>query len=210
MEAQCGSRSAPGTRRSSGPAGRNSRDPGAGAGFTANQAGEAGHGLEAGFRQAYREHAPAVFRAAYRAALGDRHAAEDATQQAFLEAFRAWPVKGPGLRSWLCQRAISRVIDSWRKTGAEYPDDNLHDLPGPRNEEDTVLAVIAADVFWKKVTSEVSSRAAFLAWEQGMSVTEIAEHLGIARRTVRRDLDNILAIARQPGYITSLEGGETR
>jgi RNA polymerase sigma factor (sigma-70 family) len=173
--------------------------------------------LEPGFCQAYRAHAGAAYRSAYFAAHGDHAAAQDATQQAFLEAFRAWPrlrhSTSGELRAWLCDRARKRVIDSWRATGAEYPDDNVPEQPDPHHGEDAALAVIAADLFWKKVSSpeSLSSRArrvAYLAWNEGWTVTEIARHLGVARRTVSRDLEIVRAEALKPGRTASLEGGK--
>lgn len=165
-------------------------------------------------RPVYDAHAPFVFRAALRAALGDFKTAEDATQQAFLEALEHWPAfreaSHAGQRSWLIQRACWRVRDSWRKTGAEYPSD---DIPEPEadGEEYNTLAVIAADLFWKKIVTDVSpraARAAYLAWNEEWPVTEIADFLGVSRRTVKRDLNEVLAAAMQPGRTTSLEGGE--
>jgi len=70
--------------------------------------------------EAYLDYASAVYRHACRAALGDHQAAEDVTQQAFVEAFRNWPEfrqLPPGQQcAWLCARARWRIIDSWHAT----------------------------------------------------------------------------------------------
>lgn len=101
----------------------------------------------------YLEHAAAVYRSAYRAALGDHEAAEDATQEAFMETVRDWldfqRLPADEQRKRLCGRARWRVIDSWRATSAEHPVETLPDQPASHSE-DGVLASIAADTFWKK------------------------------------------------------------
>lgn len=159
--------------------------------------------------QAYLAHAGTV----YRAALGDHEAAQDATQEAFMEAVRTWPrfqQLSPGqLRAWLCNLARWRVIDSWRSTGAEYPADTIPDQPDPRNEED-ILAGVTADSFWKEITTAVplrAARAAYLRWNEEWAMTEIACHLGVDRATVLRDLNHVLAAARQPRGSISIHPG---
>jgi len=163
--------------------------------------------------QAYLAHAHAVRRHAARAALGDDQAAEDATQEAFMEAFRNWPKfrqLPPGQRrAWLCARARWRVIDSWRATRVEHPADVLPDHLDPRADEDDddVLAAITADRFWKVITTAVPRRAAcaaYLKWHEDWTMTGIANHLGIDRATVLRDINVVLDAARQLGYETGL------
>lgn len=164
--------------------------------------------------QAYLEHAQAVYRHAYRAALGDRQAAEDVTQQAFVEAFRKWSefrqLPRGDQRAWLCARARWRIIDSWRATSHEIATDTLPDQPDPTGCEDGVLANIAADRFWKEITTAVpqrSARAAYLRWHEQWTMATIAKHLGVDRATVLRDLNSVLAVARQLGDQTGLRSG---
>jgi RNA polymerase sigma factor (sigma-70 family) len=174
-------------------------------------------GLE--LAQAYLDHAPAVYRHAYRAALGDHQASEDATQQAFMEAFRKWPEfrqLTPGQqRARLCALANWRVIDRWRATSHEITTDTLPDQPDPTGGEDQVLAGITVDRFWKEITTAVpqrAARAAYLRWHEQRTMAEIAEHLGIDRATVLRDLNIVLALAKQlgdeTGFPTCSEGKE--
>ena len=165
--------------------------------------------------EAYRDHAPAVYRHAYRAALGDHQAAEDVTQQAFVEAFRNWPQfrqLPPGQqRAWLCKRAKWRIIDSWHATSHEMTTDTLPDQPDPAGCEDNALANIAADRFWKEITTTVpqrSAHAAYLRWHEQWTMADIAKHLGVDRATVLRDLKSVLTAARQLGDQTDPPGSE--
>jgi RNA polymerase sigma factor (sigma-70 family) len=164
--------------------------------------GDSGPGLS----QAYLDHSQAVYRHAYRAALGDHQAAEDVTQQAFVEAFRNWPEfqqLAPGQqRAWLCARARWRIIDSWHATCHEITTATLPDQPDSTGCEDNVLANITADRFWKEITTAVpqrSARAAYLRWHEQRTMADIARHLGVDRATVLRDLNSVLDVARQLG-----------
>jgi RNA polymerase sigma factor (sigma-70 family) len=170
--------------------------------------------IELEVRQAYLDHAPAVRRHAYRTALGDYQLAEDATQEAFMEAVRDWPQfreLPPGeQRRRLSARARWRVIDRWHTISAEYPADIIPDQPGRQDGEDTVLGVLSAEGFWKEITTAVpprAARAAYLRWNEEWTMTEIGRHLGVNRATVRRDLNYVLATARQPGGSTSIRPG---
>jgi RNA polymerase sigma-70 factor, ECF subfamily len=174
-----------------------------------------GPDLELEVREAYLAHAAAVYRIAYRAALGDHEAAQDATQEAFMDAVRTWPrfrQLHPGQqREWLYTCVRRRVIDSWRAAGAEYPadTDTFSEQPDPRSEQD-ILGGITADSFWKEITTAVplrAARAAYLRWNEEWTMTEIARHLGVDRATVLRDLRHVLATARRPGGSTSLRLG---
>ena len=176
--------------------------------------------LEAEVRQAYLAHAPTVHRHALRAALGDHAAAEDATQEAFMQAVRTWPEfrlrTSEKQRAWLCTTARNRVIDSWRVTCRALPTDSLPDQPEPRSLEDTVVSDITLDRFWKVITTAVlprAARAAYLRWHEEWTMIGIANHLGIDRATVLRDLNQVLEATRQLGDETGLpvssEGKET-
>jgi RNA polymerase sigma factor (sigma-70 family) len=155
---------------------------------------------------AYLDHAPAVYRRACRAALGDHQAAEDATQQAFMEAFRNWPEfrqLPPGeQRARLCARARWRIIDSWHATSHEITTDTLPDQPDPTSCEDNVLADITIARFWREITTVVpprAARAAYLRWHERWKMAAVGEHLGVDRATVLRDLNSVLNAAKQLG-----------
>jgi RNA polymerase sigma factor (sigma-70 family) len=164
--------------------------------------------------QAYLAHAEAVRRHAARTTFGDYQAAEDATHEAFMEALRKWPrfrqVPSGQQLAWLCGRARWRVIDSWRASNAEHPADVLPDQFDAQDGEDTVLAGITTDRFWKVITTVVprrAARAAYLKWHEDWTMTGIAKHLGIDRATVLRDINAVLDAARQLGEETGLPAG---
>jgi RNA polymerase sigma factor (sigma-70 family) len=103
-------------------------------------------------------------------------------------------------RAWLCTRATRRIIDSWRRTRREITTDVLPDQPKLGDDEAEVLAEIAADRFWKEITVAVpqrAARAAYLRWHEQWPLAEIAQHLCVNRTTVNRDLNMVLAAARQ-------------
>lgn len=156
--------------------------------------------------QAYLDHVPSVYRHAYRAAHGDHQAAEDAAQQAFVEAFRDWPAfreLPPGQqRAWLCARARWRIIDRWDATSHEVTTGSLPERADPAGCEDNVLAYVTADRFWKEITTAVpkrAARAAYLRWHEQWSMAAIAKRLEVDRTTVARDLSKVLAAAQQLG-----------
>lgn len=173
---------------------------------------------DAELTQAYRDCAADVRRAALRAAFGDGAAAEDATQDAFIKAYNDWPSfreMTPGRqRAWLSLTARNKIIDSWRKTRAEYPAETLPEPADSRASEDIPAAIDVA-AFWKKIITVVPNRAAqaaYLAWNEGWNNAEIGRHLGIDRATVLRDLRLVIEAARESGHSTSItagnEGGE--
>ena len=154
-------------------------------------------------RQAYLAHAEAVRRSSARVAMGNYDAAEDATQQAFIQAvaiwaeFAQWP---PGRqRAWLCKSARFRLIDSWRASSEEMPTEAVPDGRASESAEDIALSALALDRFWKVVTAMPprAAKAAYLRWHENWTITKIARHLGIDRATVSRDLSSVTDAARE-------------
>lgn len=175
-----------------------------------------GYDRRAELDQAYRGHAAAVRRHALRASFGDAPAADDATQEAFISAYRAWPQfrqLSPGhQRGWLSRAARNHIISSWRKTNAEYPAGTLPDPPDPRagDQEEAALGAIEVARFWEAVTADLprrAARAAYLAWSERWTVAAIARYLGADRATVYRDLRTAMEAARDSGCITKLAAG---
>lgn len=169
--------------------------------------------LEAEVSVAYRAHAPALFRAAYRLTL-DPGAAEDAVQEAFLDAVRHWPSvrRNPARLSTLLYGSVyKRAIDDYRRrTGSRnksrpvrvYLADPLPERPDPRHDEDTVVAGITAEIYWKKIVAATAHNprtalVAWLRWNQQWTEQQIADELDVSRTTVQRDLRHVQDAARE-------------
>jgi RNA polymerase sigma-70 factor (ECF subfamily) len=155
------------------------------------------------FDQVYLRHARGVYRHAIRVAQGNRQRAEDATQKAFLEAWRDWDrfrLLPPRRQlSWLSVCAHNGVIDSWRKDGAEHPVEVIPDQPTRETTEDLAVSKVVLERFWKGgiAMPERARRAAYLHWHEGWTKVGIADYLGVDRATVKRDLDAMRAIAQE-------------
>jgi RNA polymerase sigma factor (sigma-70 family) len=154
--------------------------------------------------QAYLLHAADVRRHATRAAQGDRQRAEEATQDAFMAAWRDWTrfrlLPPEQQLTWLRRRARWLVIDSWRReAGPELPSDDIPDQPAPETIEDVALSAVTLDRFWKVISAmpERARRAAYLRWHEDWTMDGIAARLGIDRATVARDLRVVRALAQE-------------
>jgi RNA polymerase sigma-70 factor (ECF subfamily) len=68
------------------------------------------------FNALVEEHAPALYRIAYRM-IGDRHEAEDMVQEAFRSAWKSRAAYEPGRgdRAWLASILRRRIVDRWRR-----------------------------------------------------------------------------------------------
>jgi RNA polymerase sigma factor (sigma-70 family) len=154
----------------------------------------------------FREHSEAVLRTAEFAAGGNRARAEDAMQQAFIEALRYWPGfwdwPPSKQRAWLCDRVRKRVIDNWRKTHRELPTDSLLEgkevRTSPSAEEITLSRDALEDC--REAIESMPERAqlvAYLRWHEECTPTEVAELLGIDRATVSRDLRRVAAAVKE-------------
>jgi len=68
------------------------------------------------FNRMVTDHGPTLYRMAFRM-MGDRHEAEDLTQEAFRSAWRSRKLfqSGRGERAWLASILRRRVADHWRR-----------------------------------------------------------------------------------------------
>jgi RNA polymerase sigma-70 factor (ECF subfamily) len=141
----------------------------------------------------YEQHGAMAFSIAYRI-TGDRTAAEDVVQEAFLGAWRnaARYVDARGsVRTWLLAIVHHRAIDAIRRrrptTELPEPESSLPaalTLPdtwaevSERLDRDAVLAALSS-------ISEVQREAIELAYFGGLTQTEIAERTGVPLGTVK-------------------------
>jgi RNA polymerase sigma-70 factor (ECF subfamily) len=166
----------------------------------------------------YEHYGAMAFSIAYRI-TGDRTAAEDVVQEAFLGVWRnaARYVDARGsVRTWLLSIVHHRAIDAIRRRrpttelpGAEGPVPDALTLPDTwaeveqRLDRDTVLAALAT-------ISQVQREAIELAYFSGLSQTEIAERTGVPLGTVKGRLRLGLAGLRAALVAAELRAGGER
>jgi RNA polymerase sigma-70 factor (ECF subfamily) len=138
------------------------------------------------------QHSARVFRLAYRL-TGNRHDAEDLTQEVFVRVFRSLHTYTPGtFEGWLHRITTNLFLDQARRKSRirfdALPDDADNRLPGrvPAPEASYVDMRFDGDV--ERALSELPPdfRAAVVLCDvEGLSYEEIADVLGVKMGTVR-------------------------
>jgi len=149
----------------------------------------------AAFEVLYDRHGGAAYSLAYRI-VGDRTAAEDVTQEAFLSIWRSnarFDRARGSVRSWVLSVVRNRAIDALRRGGSQAPkldhDDDLV-LEGRPAEERTEVEAIRRENSrelrgaLQQLPSD-QSKVIELAYFGGFSHSEIAEMLGMPLGTVK-------------------------
>lgn len=138
------------------------------------------------FDRLYRDTYPRLLRTVY-AVLGDRAAAEDCVQDAFVRAFDAWPRFRPErpAEAWLHQIAINGAISYRRKLRLRQVGELLRRLGRPAAEPDPAEAALAGEVVSALSRLPVRLAAAFvLRHYHGYNNREIARATGVSERMV--------------------------
>jgi RNA polymerase sigma-70 factor, ECF subfamily len=142
----------------------------------------------------YDRHGRLAFGLAYRI-LGDPGAAEEATQDAFMQVWRRAetfdPGRGAPVRSWLMTIVHHRAIDLLRsRSGREARHTPLEDVEARLSVPDQSASVLSG-IEGARVRSAVSTlpvdqrQAIELAWFAGLSHGEIADRIGAPLGTVK-------------------------
>jgi RNA polymerase sigma-70 factor (ECF subfamily) len=142
----------------------------------------------------YDRHGPSAFALACRV-TGDRHAAEEVVQEAFLSLWRGAatyrPERGAG-RTWLLAIVRHRAIDVVRAREARPRTTTIDDLPlADRTDpaEAALAALRGAAVRAAVAALPPAQRAAVeLAYFAGLSYPEVSDRLGIPLGTVKSRL----------------------
>jgi RNA polymerase sigma-70 factor (ECF subfamily) len=159
--------------------------------------------------------APEHVRAAVRlaGALVGRDDAEDATQEALLRAWQAWPMlQNPAAAHGWLLRITANVCKDWQR--GRFGTRHRHDTP--LAEDDDGPALLGGDPGASDAAASLDLRAAVNALEPGLRIvvvlrhyagldaTEIGAALGMPPATVRTRLRRALALLRErlrgPGY----------
>jgi RNA polymerase sigma-70 factor (ECF subfamily) len=149
----------------------------------------------------YRELGPVVYRRCLRL-LGDRAAAEDATQEVFAKLLRDMDrlQDRETVLPWIFRVATHHCLNlrrDARKRGQDALAEDLDVVPDTRGdgpsaypERQLVQAILSR-------FDEETQAVAVGVFVDGMEHKEIASMLGISRRTVSRKLDRFVESARQ-------------
>ena len=157
------------------------------------------------FQVLYRRFSPAAYGLALRV-LRDEQLAQDALQEAFtqvwLEAGRYDPAMGSG-RAWILRLAHRRAVDRVRREEADRRRGLAWGVPQPERDPDIVAEIVELRADHRRVRAAlagltpVQREALDLAYRQGLTQSQIAEHLGIPLGTAKTRLRDALHRLRQ-------------
>ena len=139
-----------------------------------------------------RQHADRVYRLAYRLS-GNRHDAEDLTQETFIRVFRSVQNYQPGtFEGWLHRITTNLFLDSARRKSRirfdALPEDADNRLPSPVATPDAAYLnqMFDADIEAALASLSPEFRAAVVLCDvEGLSYEEIGATLGVKLGTVR-------------------------
>lgn len=138
------------------------------------------------FDRLYQSAYPRVFRTLY-AILGDREAAEDCAQDAFVQALGAWKRWKPDApaEAWVHRIAVNRAISYRRRARIRTVTETLRRIGRPAPSDDPAEAATKPDVMsaLQKIPPKLAA-AIVLRHYHGYNNREIAAALGVSERTV--------------------------
>jgi len=156
----------------------------------------------------YREYGPAVYRRCMRL-LGDRAAAEDATQEVFVKLVRDMKrlQDRETVLPWIYRVATNHCLNlrrDARRRGEEAADGDLELAPDTAGTPQAYPARQLAQAVLSRFDEETQAVAVGV-FVDGMEHEEVAAVLGISRRTVSRKLGRFLENARK--YLARTDAG---
>ena len=175
-----------------------------------------------GDRSAFSElvclHSRGVSRVVFRMS-GDLQLAEDAAQEAFLQAWQHLPSYRPGmsLRNWLYRIAVNAAIDMLRRNKQILPG-SLEDMPlqdrAPGPETVATREELVAFIQKAVLSLPEASRAVLVLREyEGMSYQEISDALDIPLGTVMSRLNyarRLLKKMLESGFLGEMEAEDAQ
>jgi RNA polymerase sigma-70 factor, ECF subfamily len=163
-----------------------------------------GPGVEWGLERLYAEQGPAI-RTHCGRLLGDAASAEDATHEVFLRV-RRYAGKLPEqneMRPWLFRIATNYCLNELRSRGVRARTPPQLTLTSTGNQEDAMAAKSDAQRFLEQLPPRARA-IAWLTYVDGMLQHEVAETLGVSRRTVVNYLGQLrgrLDQGERPGLV---------
>jgi len=148
----------------------------------------------------YRELGPAVYRRCLRL-LKDREAARDATQEVFVKLLRDIDRLGERENAlpWIYRVATNHCLNLRRNAGRRG-EEPMPELEMAETEYGGGVDAVPDRQIAQQVLSRFDEKTQAIAvgvFVDGMEHEEVAQVLGISRRTVSRKLDRFLANARK-------------
>jgi RNA polymerase sigma factor (sigma-70 family) len=138
------------------------------------------------FDRLYRVSYPRLFRTLY-GILGDAAAAEDCVQEAFVQAFKAWPRWRPEapVEAWLHRIAFNVARSHQRRQRIREVGELIRRIGRPAESPDPAEVVIQGQLLpvLRRMPSQLSA-AVVLRHYHGYTNREIAYALGVSERTV--------------------------
>jgi RNA polymerase sigma factor (sigma-70 family) len=174
--------------------------------------------LRSRFDAFYKETVDRTFRAAYRAAGGNREIARDATQEAYLAMLRILVERGPARdpARYVVGIAVKKVADAYRASGRHDRWADNYDRP----IEEVGFAQVTDDASMTQLVIEFLNRQApqqravgVLYFLEELTYNEISTALGgmslsTARTHVQRLRQKLAPLIKQ--VAANIEGGESR
>ena len=157
----------------------------------ARRAGQAGD--DESFAELFARYRMKVFHAC-RGFFSDSQAAEDATQETFLRAYRNIRGFHQGYFSgWLMRIAKNVCIDEWRRSRRETGIDeiDLAELPSPNRLDSSCEARLMAERVWQEMRLLPSEQRQCLELKiEGFSYEETSERTGLTIGAVKSHIQN--------------------
>jgi RNA polymerase sigma-70 factor (ECF subfamily) len=157
----------------------------------ARRAGQAGD--NACFAELFVRYRRKVFFAC-RGFFSDSQAAEDATQETFLRAYRNIGYFHQGdFSGWLMRIAKNVCIDEWRRSRREIAidDTTVAEMPSPNPLDSSFQARLIAERVWQEIRSLPSEQRWCLELKiEGFSYEETALRTGLSIKAVKSHLQN--------------------
>ena len=162
----------------------------------------AGQGDQLAASQLVLMHTDKIMAASYRV-LGDRAAAEDATQETFLRLWKhaaTWQEKGVKIETWLYRVAVNICLDRLRRKKREAPEDAAPEQVDTALRADEELMTKDRARIVEQAISQLPERqrvALTLAHYQELSNIETADIMGVSVEAVESLLSRARRALRQ-------------